>query len=249
MRRALRSIRVRSPSLDRAGQKPVRIDDLISPLRYDILVREQFFNFLAQHDASNQRNLVELTELSTKEPYFEWFRSVMVPNILPAIAGHADQIREAFGERVRSAVELHRSFHLSGYDRRRPIILRTGRVLEPSVTGKRLARSIHAGDGCHRLALLRSTGVTVLEPEMYRLDTARRLVPRDNTLPLLEALELDPRDYFLFLSLSYAPGRNLCDKRALLEHVRVHDADKLTEVHQIIAIDEPLLTADSRTVT
>src|SRR3954453_12317958 len=115
MRRALRSIRARSPFLERAGHEPVRIDDLVSPLRYDVLVRERFFDFLSHHDAANQRDLAELTELSTKEPYFEWFRSVMVPNILPALAGHADQIREAFGGRVRSAVELYRSFQSSGY--------------------------------------------------------------------------------------------------------------------------------------
>jgi hypothetical protein len=222
------------------GREPIPIDGLISPLRYDILVRERYFEVLRERRALAEDDFESFMELSRQQPYFTYFTRVAIPSHQSDMLGDDERVDAAFERRVRASVDLHDSFEANGYDRRRPIILRTGQQIERTATGKRLARRIHAGDGCHRLACLRASGVEVLEPDMYRLHVAQVLTPRDDTALLLGAMAVSRRDYFSFLSLSYA-DREFYSEEALLDHVRSTSPDRLPELEQVIAIDAPLL--------
>jgi len=239
-------VRRRLPGLMRFAYQPggesVRIDRLISPLRYDILVREKYFEVLRARRSLADKDFDAFMELSRQQPYFTYFIRVAVPSHRPEILGDDSRMEAAFERRVRASIELHDSFESTGYDRRRPIILRTGQRIEATATGKRPAQRIHAGDGCHRLACLRSAGVEVLQPDMYRLQVADVLTPRDDTVLLLRAMAISPTDYFSFLSLSYA-DRELRSEEALLDHIRSTDPDRLPELEQVIAVDAPLLAA------
>lgn len=243
-RRALGVARDRIPLTAPSGRDRVRIDHLVSPLRYDIVIRERYFRFLSQHHMLYDRNIAELIERSRAEPYFTWFREIVIPRFYPTLAGHDEGVAAAFRERVRAAVGLYRSFQFQGYDPRQPVTLRTGRVLAPTASGKCLARRIYAGDGCHRLALLRLTGTEILEPGTYRLRTSRVLAPRDNTSHLLRCLDVPPDDYFTFLARSYA-DTELHSKAALQEHVRRRDPARLDEMNRVLALDEPLLASEA----
>jgi hypothetical protein len=228
------------------GREPIPIDHLISPLRYDIVVRERYFEVLRERRALAEEDFEAFMELSRQQPYFTWFTQVVIPNSnQPEMVGDHERVNAAFQRRVRASMELHDAFESTGYNRRRPIILRTGREIAPTSTGKRLARRIYAADGCHRLALLRMAGVDVLEPGMYRLRAAQVFTPRDNTALLLRAMAISPRDYFSFLSLSYA-DREFYSEEGLLDHVRSTDPDRLREIKEVIAIDSPLLAGATR---
>ena len=239
-------VRRRLPGLMRfayqPGRESVRIDRLISPLRYDILVREKYFEVLRARRSLADKDFDAFMELSRQQPYFTYFIRVAIPSHRAEILGDDRRVEAAFERRVRASIELHDSFESTGYDRRRPIILRTGQRIEATATGKRPAQRIHAGDGCHRLACLRSAGVEVLQPDMYRLQVADVLTPRDDTVLLLRAMAISPTDYFSFLSLSYA-DRELRSEEALLDHIRSTDPDRLPELEQVIAVDAPLLAA------
>jgi hypothetical protein len=246
MERSSKGFRRRIPGLVRLayrpGREPIPIDQLISPLRYDILVRERYFEVLHERRALAEEDFEAFMELSRQQPYFTWFTQVVIPSgNNPEIAGDAELVNAAFERRVRASIELHDAFESTGYDRRRPIILRTGEEIAPTSTGKRLARRIYAGDGCHRLACLRMAGVEVLEPGMYRLYVAQVFRPRDETAHLIDAMAISRSDYFSFLSLCYA-DRELSSEEALIGHVRSADADRLPELEQVIAIDAPRLS-------
>lgn len=238
----LRILRYRNPLRYSAGRERISIDDLISPLRYDILIRERYLSFLAELDPDPQ-DVGDLIHHPTTRPYYVWFRHIFVPRFLPGIVDREDEVREAFATKVRAALALHRSFESEGYDARYPIIVRTGRPVLPTASGKRLARQFYAGDGCHRLALLRRSGVTTLEPHMYRLLRTSDYAPPDHTFILLGPLHLTPPEYFAFLSLSYAPGETPRTKEALLDEVRRRNPDRADEVRAVIAADEPHLHA------
>jgi hypothetical protein len=224
------------------GREPIPIDHLVSPLRYDILVRERYFAILHQRRALAEEDFGAFLELSRQQPYFAWFTKVVIPSFRPEMVGDDERVDAAFKRRVRASIDLYDAMKSTGYDLRRPIILLTGREIAPTSTGKRPAQRLYAGDGCHRLAYLRMAGVDVLQPGMYRFSVAPFFTPRDNTALLLDAMAISPRDYFSFLSLTYA-DRQLYSEKALLDHVRSIDPGRLREITEVIAVDSPLLDA------
>lgn len=218
----------------------MRIDDLISPLRYDILVRQRFMALLADSPELLVENLGPLLDLSRSHEYYTWFESVVVPRFMPGLVGREAEIVAAFEGRVRASIALLKSVERSGFDWQRPIVLTTGRRIEPTVTGKRLSRRTYVADGCHRIALLRASGVTVLEPGRYRLDRTRRLQPLDNTTAMLRAAPINGEAYWDFMALSYGP-LVAADRSGPAPGAAVADPDRYAEMIAIASADEPLL--------
>ena len=221
------------------GTVPVQIDDLISPLRYDILIRQRFLDRIAGIDGEDELRAVVATPEG--RAYAVWFHSIVLPRFAPELLADA-AAEEAFADRVRSAQGLVESFAASGYDRDQPVVLQSGHRIVATATGKRLERRLFAGDGCHRLALLRRSGATVLEPGSYRVEISPRLAPIDNTHALIRALGLKPDTYFGFLGLAYAPRSGAGGEAELREHAAVERPERLAELEQILRIDLPLLT-------
>ena len=231
-----------------SGREPVRIDELISPLRYDIRVRESYFAFLREHRALASEDFGAFVELSRTLPFFRWFTRVAIPEFHPRWGGDAEAVNASFERRLRKVVAMYDDLETRGYDPQRPIVLRTGDEIRPTRTGKRVAARIYAGDGCHRLAWLRLSGVTELEPGTYRLHRARQFTPRDVTSLVLGAMEITPQEYVSFLSLAYA-DEVLDDEAALLDHVRSRSPDREQELRDVIAADAPLLSRGAEGLT
>lgn len=145
---------------------------------------------------------------------------------------------------MQKSVELCASFAATGYDPDQPVMLRTGRRITATATGKRIECRLFAGDGCHRLALLRLHGVTELDPDAYRVVTAPTLKPIDNTAALIPLLGLTRREYFEYLSLTYSPDAICHDEAGLRERVADREPGRLAELDGILAVDLPLLTSD-----
>jgi hypothetical protein len=228
---------------DRVGSEPVRIDELISPLRYDVLARQQFFELVAGLPPGDRGEIAELAEIARRTPYFTWFHAVVIPRFRPELVGSEAEIERAFEQRVERSIELYESFLASGYRGRDwPITLFSGRTIHPTDSGKQLDRKLYAGDGCHRLALLRSSGIEVLGPGDYQVRTTRELTPLDNTARLLPLLGVEPERYFTFLSLSYSPSRPCWTREQLLARVRLDDQRRLAELEAVLEVDLPLLS-------
>jgi hypothetical protein len=247
MERNSQGFRRRIPGLVRLayqpGREPIPIDHLVSPLRYDIVVRQRYLELVRERRSLAEEDFEAFMELSRRQPYFTWFTRVVIPNRNPRNRPQVvddEYVDAAFERRVRRSIDLHDALESTGFDNRWPIILRTGKEIAPTSTGKRLDRRIYAGEGCHRIAWLRMAGVEVLEPRMYRLHVTPVLTPRDETARLIGAMAIPRREYLSFLSLSYA-DRELSSEGALLSHVRSTDPDRLREIEELIAVDSPLL--------
>lgn len=213
---------------------------MISPLRYDVIIRRDFLALLDEHRSLLAEDPRALTELARGHAYFEWFREIVYPRDFAAARGSGGEaIDVAFEDRVRQALELCESFSARGFDTNHPIVLRTGRTIAATASGKLLAQRVYAGDGCHRLALLQRAGVEVLEPGSYVLRQSRRYEPLDNTLRMLKVLQLDKARYFRFLSLAYGGGRTASDRKSLLE--LASEQGRRDEAAAVIAVDEPHL--------
>ncbi len=151
----------------RPGVEPLVIDELISPLRYDVLVRSQFFEFLAANrplfDASPEQFVAAVRETD----YHRWYRTVAVHAI--GIAEESDEVvEEAFHRRVLRSVALADSVAARGFVPKPPLTIRASDGAQ-TASGKRLGPRHYPLDGCHRLALLRALGRRHLEPGEYRV--------------------------------------------------------------------------------
>jgi len=239
IRRRARHLLHRAAVRLEAGTETVRIDELISPLRYDILVRERFLGRIAS--ASGPADIDAAVASAEGRDYRTWFEAVAVTRFHPEIAGDAVAIADAFAERVRRSIDLCASFAASGYDPARPLHLRSGRRIAATATGKRVERRLFVGNGCHRLALLRHHGTTELAPDAYRVEITPTLTPLDNTAALIPLLGLRPRSYFRFLALAYAPGTGCETEEQLRHHVAAERPDRLPELEGVLRVDLPLL--------
>ena len=211
------------------GAEPVDIAYLISPLRYDVAVRAQFFEFLSSRPEGDSASLVAAAR---EQPYFAWFEKVAMARFRPWVLADRQVFLSQFAERVTSAAALWRSFQDNGYDAEFPVTLR--RTARPGTTdtGAVIGPRLHVGDGGHRLALLLASGQQ-LEPWMYRVDRRQRPLV-DNTAVLVRALALPEPDYARFLSRGYL-DEELASVPAIRAAVQRQRPERLAELDSVLA--------------
>jgi len=182
------------------GTASVPVGELISPLRWDILVRVEFFRLLDAHPGLAPSAIVDLARGSH---YDVWFRKVAMARYQPEVAADDARYAAAFAERVSSATVLWRTFQAEGYDDRFPIVLRQAGPKTRFPAGKPVRRRYYMGDGCHRLAMMVAAGTEALPPSRYRVEPLP--LPRviDNTAVLLPLLRPTEAEYSAFLGMGY----------------------------------------------
>jgi hypothetical protein len=214
----------------RAGERAIDIAELISPLRYDVLVRAQFFDFLANRPPGESEDA--LLAAAQSEPYAVWFRAVAMARFRPWVLQDPAVLAESFAERVRASRALLASFGARGYDPSKPVTLRVTSGVQRSDTGVPMHRTVHVGDGGHRLALLLQSR-SVLEPSMYRLDP-RPMPLIDNTAVLHRALGLSDAAYLAFVARGYT--REECpDLGTLRQAAAARGLGYLSELEGVLA--------------
>ena len=219
------------------GQGPLDLDALVSPLRYDVVVREDFITSLRSSWDRYDDDFEGFLSSALTSDYFRWFRSIAVQHV--GVQSRDPQVLErAFRRRVRRTARLVRAFDENGYDPSFPVVVRAA-TSRPTATGKELGERSYPLDGCHRLALLRLSGVKEL-PALYYRSVETLQPPLDNTLPLIGALPLDPSRYYRFVSTGY--GVEPASTRAeLLRRVAEEHPEALAELQRVLAVDEPAL--------
>ncbi len=197
LRRTVRRVVTWRPKRD--GDQPLDIAALVSPFRYDVVVRAGLFDAIEARAAGSSTE--DFLESVAEHPYAVWFRQVELRRFYPWVLSDETAVVAAYRDRVLRAVRTYESFRSRGYDSSRPIIVRTATAARRSDSGVLAAKTRHLGDGGHRLALLlRTSGV--LEPHMYRLDP-RPAPVIDNTAILAPALGLDEAAYTRFVSRAF----------------------------------------------
>ena len=215
----------------RKARDEVAIAPLVSPLRFDVTIREAFFTFYAEHRDLYRSDFPVFAEMARDEEYFVWFRDIMCVAWQPHVLEGPELFAAAWEERLHSAAALYDSFERDGFDSRFPVTLHEGRKVLPTSHGKRLARSTYAGDGNHRLALLMAAGRKALLPSQYRIKRFRQLRPHDTTPQLLEALEVDEQRYLAFLRAGYPDQPDTAAEAELREVLRIDRPHLSTEAH------------------
>lgn len=222
-----------------AGVEPVNIRSLISPLRYDVVVRADFFRFLEELLSRGVQRPDEVASAAREHPYFVWFEKVAMQRFRPWVLADEDMLLQQFTERVHSSMNLWSSFRQHGFDIRHPVTLRSAPGPMSADSGAVVNRRLHVGDGGHRLALLLAGGAEDLGPDVYRVDPRPMGELIDNTAVLLPAIPLTVADYVQFIAHGYASpcsytSFNTSGVDGLLEHVRQHRPGMLGELEGVL---------------
>ena len=239
-RRWLRAAARGNPYRIEAGRVPVRIGDVVSPLRYDVMIRVRHFVHHAERRELFRSDFDAYERLVRSEPYFVWFQKARVPTWWPWLLDDPDGFERAWRERLRLSAELFDSFEANGFDAGHPIELHAGRRVRETPTGKRISRVIYSGDGNHRLALLLAAGHEELRPTEYRLKRYRSLVPTDSTGFLLRETGAGWPEYRSFLELGYPSARVAMEDGRV--RIDADDAIVQAEVKTLVELDLPYLT-------
>lgn len=211
------------------GDEEVCIERLISPLRYDVAVRAQFFGFLDAHENLSDTQVVEAAR---SEPYRLWFERVAMARFRPWTLSDPSVLDRQFVERVMRSRAMARSFRDRGFDSRTPIMLRYHRGDAVTDSGVHMSSRLHVGDGGHRLALLMARGLRLM-PGQFRVDPRATPFVIDNTAILATALDLSEAEYTRFVSAGYV-DRPFEVVDELLEHVRAVDPARAGELTQLL---------------
>lgn len=231
--------------LYRPATEPLDLDQLISPLRYDIMVRADFFDYLSERLDDYEADFDRFAAVATATAYYAWFAKVALARYRPRQAREPALVMVEFRERLRRSARLLSSFTTGGFDVRHPISVRTAVPGALTGTGKLVRRTYYAGDGCHRLALLVRAGDTSLPPSHYRVRRDPETTVMDNTQLLIRELGLTHEQYFRFLSRGYA-DRPYADAPTLLSHVEERAPHRLSELRAVIAADEAAFARPSQ---
>jgi O-antigen/teichoic acid export membrane protein len=218
---------------DLSHQRPLDIDTLVSPLRYDVLIRADFFGLVAEHLMIGGSSSA-LLEAARQHAYFVWFREIVW-----ARSGRhrlVTTLDRAFAHRVDRSVALFSAIHLAGFDGRERITIKDAGVPRCADSGKPTHQRLFLADGCHRLALLMNSGQSVLEAGQYQIVRAHDHVPRDNTSRLLSHTSMSESEYAAFIGRGFGVKANR--ESALLSKVQGHAPERMDELIQVLTIDQ-----------
>ncbi|HEX6787356.1 MAG TPA: flippase [Acidimicrobiales bacterium] len=233
--RLARRLRRRNHLDQRPGTIDVILDELVSPLRYDVIVRQQFFAFL---DA-NVDLLEEFRDLvieARHEPYYIWFRDIVVGDRTKLLKGRS--LDEAFADQVERVLAVRARFNPAD-ESWGELLLRELPAGTETTTGKTVGPRFVPVDGCHRIALLRHHGRKILPAGTYRL-VGDRQSARDNTAILVPKLRLTEAEYLDYLAMGF--DEDTPDSfAALVAAVAAHHPERSAELESVISIDLPLL--------
>ncbi|MGL5815919.1 MAG: hypothetical protein ACRCYR_00035 [Phycicoccus sp.] len=215
------------------GTEPVDIAALVAPLRLDVLVRARFLDWLEPRlDAGlDAADLDALVADAHHEPYAVWFHRVEVTRFRPHLVADPAALEAAFADRVRRTAALLRSYREHGFDPAHPVTLRVTGVRPLSDSGLTVAKTLHVGDGGHRLALLLRDG-RPLEQGMYVRDP-RPMPVIDNTSLLVGPLGIPADEYVAFLAPWYS-GSAVTSLAALEAAVAAESATRAAELRAVI---------------
>jgi hypothetical protein len=222
----------------------IEIALLVCPLRYDVLVRRDFYAFYGAHRDLYRSDLEAFVELVKQSSYYTWFAASEAIRCRPYLLDDHERLWTQFVNQIRKAVAVYESMENRGFDEHDPIVLRTAEQLLPPTadrlappTGKLVSDRYFLADGCHRLAWLMSNGYGVLPADYFRVQCFREFSPFDSTSLLAHSLPIAPSEYFAFLSSRYSRPFVFEDRDGLLAHVRKHRPGVLDEVHSIMRVD------------
>ncbi|TCK19461.1 hypothetical protein DFR30_2772 [Thiogranum longum] len=176
-----------------AKDAPENIDiaSLVYPLRYDIVIRKEFFCLYREFRSEYHSDFNTFFIRAKEHIYFQWFTTVLVHRFRPDLVSAPGALEHAFKDRIKRSAILFDTIEQNDFDTRHPILPCTGETILPTDSGLTTGAKYYMGDGCHRLAYLMSMGYDSLPGRYARIKCYRKFKPLDNTSLISPHIEVD----------------------------------------------------------
>lgn len=222
----------------------IALAELVCPLRYDVIVRRDFFPFYVLNRDLYLNDFAEFVRQVAGTRYYIWYMQSEAVRSNRQLRGNPRALQAGLADRVRRAVELFESVRTQGFRPEFPIVLKTAEQLLPPTTdrggaptAKRVRARYFLADGCHRVALLMALGHTTLPANYFRVKCFREFSPFDSTSLLARALPLDEPTYFRYLSTLYAAPHSFIRRDEFLNYIRTNKLADHAEVLSVLRAD------------
>lgn len=169
----------------------IDINSLVFPLRYDIMIRKEFFEYYAENQSVYKSKPSVFFEAVREHPYYHWFREVLATRYAPHLRDDPAAMQQEFSKRVAASAAVYDSIINKGFDNSSPIVPYTAEHILPADSGRETGAKYYMGDGCHRLACLMSLGYQTLPRDYVRVKWFKRLTPLDNSALLARSISVD----------------------------------------------------------
>lgn len=176
------------PSQYLPGIDKVPIEQLVSPLRYDIFIRYKFFEFYEKNINIFVEDYDYFFQLALESDYFIWYKHIAYP-LHRNVFKDRRNLQSSFENRVLKSIALYKSIYKEGFDSSQPIVLYAGQNICETASGIKHSMKYYAGNGCHRISLLWLRGSQFIEPGQYIVKEYKSFTPIDNTSLLLPHLQ------------------------------------------------------------
>lgn len=222
----------------------IEIAAIICPLRYDVLVRRNFYSFYAAHHDLYESDRNAFVACTKATSYYTWYIESEAVRTNKHLRGNAEALERNFIDRIDRAVTLYKYVQQDGFSARYPITLKTAKhILPPTTdrdgapTSKRIRTKYFLADGCHRIALLMALGYQTLPPNYFRVKQYQAFSPFDSTILLARRLITDPAEYYGFISSYYTAPTVTTNRNDFLDYIQVHKPEWMDEVVSVIRAD------------
>ncbi len=169
----------------------IDIHSLVFPLRYDIMIRKEFFEYYAENRSVYISKPSVFFEAMQGHPYYQWFSKVLATRYEPHLHDDPAAMQREFSKRVAASAAIYDSIINNGFDKSSPIVPHTAKHILPAESGRETGAKYYMGDGCHRLACLMSLGYQTLPHDYVRVKCFKRLTPLDNTALLARSISVN----------------------------------------------------------
>lgn len=169
--------------------KDIPLSSIIIPMRYDIIIRENFISFYLKNKDMCRKDFDMFVKKSFNELFYDYFK-IRIAVYRPKLLKDKDFLNEEYKKYVRNFISLFENIKNKGFDANFPV------TLHRSIFSSKL----YMGDGCHRIACLKFLGYKFLPKEYGKIIISIFHKPKNNTLLLLKMSLISKKTYNNFIN-------------------------------------------------
>lgn len=169
--------------------KDILLSSIIVPLRYDIIIREDFISFYLKNKEIYINNFDLFVKKSLNELFYDYFK-IRLAVYRPKLLKDRNMVVKEYKKYVKNFINLFEDIKNKGFDASFPV------TLHRSIFSNKL----YIGDGCHRIACLKFLGYKYLPKEHGKAVVSVFYRPRNNTRMLLDMNLISKVTYKKFTS-------------------------------------------------
>ena len=167
--------------------KDILLSSIIVPLRYDIMIRENFIYFYLKNKGIYRNDFNSFVDKSLNELFYDYFK-IRMAIYRPKLLKNKDILSKEYEKYVKNFINLFEDIKNNGFDANFPVTLYRNIF----------SNKLYIDNGCHRVACLKFLGYKHLPKEYGKVLVSLFHKPRNITLRLYNRKLISKETYTSF---------------------------------------------------